>query len=187
MRQDDCASQGRYRAAPSDRQGASISRGERVITWSYSPDQAKNVPLYTVRLLIGDTVQCDPQLQDEEIEALLGTRSTLMGAAAECCRSMAAKFSRSIDITAGTMKQSWSQLAKAYSLKAGEFEALAAMGGAGTPYAGAISIIDMQSNSQDPDNPGTQFRVGMHDSYYPVSPVGPEEDIAEAGAPLGPK
>jgi hypothetical protein len=44
------------------------------MSWTYSPDQL-NLPLYQVRLMIGDVIACDPQLQDEEILYFISTRT----------------------------------------------------------------------------------------------------------------
>jgi hypothetical protein len=154
------------------------------MTWTYSAAQLSN-PLYMVRLMIGDNDQTKPQLQDEEITVFLSARSTFYGACAECCRSLAAKESSIVDQSAGGMKITFSQAQKAFTQKAIEFEMLAAMNGAGMPYAGGISITDMNSQSSDPDRPAPQFQVGMHDNYLPVAPLGPEEDIEEAGNPSG--
>ncbi|MBV9984512.1 hypothetical protein [Bradyrhizobium sp.] len=125
-----------------------------------------------VRLLIGDTLSSDPQMQDEEINYLLTQRSSVYGAAAECCRSLQAKFSRSVDQATGNTKTSFSQMAKAYGVKAGEFEDKAAMAGAGLPYAGGISIADKLQQEQNADRVSPQFQIGMEDNLLPIPPAG---------------
>jgi hypothetical protein len=134
------------------------------MTWTYNPATLATVPKDQVRLLIGDTLSTDQQLQDEEILYLLTQRASVYGTAAECCRSLQAKFSRSVDQQSGTNKNSYSQMAKAYGVKAVEFEAKAAATGAGMPYAGGISIADKLTQQLDPDRVPPQFQIGMDEN-----------------------
>lgn len=149
------------------------------MAWTYSVADLATSPKDQVRLLIGDTLTTDQQLQDEEIDYVLTTRGSLYGAAAECCRSLQAKFSRSVDQSAGGSKTMFSQLAKAYGIKAAEFEGKAAMSGAGLPYAGGISVADKRNQQQNPDRVTPQFQVGMDDNdFMPVGPAGNETGTA---------
>lgn len=150
------------------------------MTWSYSWDQLATNPVYAVRLEIGDIVSCDPQLQDEEIAYFISKRSSLYGACAECCRSLASKFSRSVDTAAGGNKASFSQLAKAYVKQTLLFEQRAALGGAGMPYAGGISVADMLAQMQNDDRVPSNFTVGMHENLLPVPPTNPETEEERA-------
>lgn len=154
------------------------------MTWSYSLTTLSSTPKDQVRLLIGDTLSTDPQMQDEEITYFLTQRSSVYGAAAECCRTLQARFSRSVDQSAGDTKAMYSQLAKAYGIKAAEFEAKAAMGGAGLPYAGGISVTDKINQEGDGDRVPPQFQVGMEDNFLPVAPAGNESSVppGETGA-----
>lgn len=151
------------------------------MTWSYTIADLATSTKDQVRFLIGDTFQSDPQVQDEEINFAVSQRSSVWGAAAECCRSIAAKFARSVDVTAGSSKSSFSQMAKAYTAKALDFEAKAAMGGAGLPYAGGISIADKLQQEQNEDRVNPQFQIGMDDDFLPVSPAGNESSSAPGG------
>lgn len=162
------------------------------MTWSYNPsllqpnDPTKFNSKDAVRLLIGDTVDCDHQLEDEEIAFFASRRSTLYGAAAECCRAMAAKFSRAVDQQGGQSKLSYSQMAKAYTVKAIEFEQKAALSGAALPYAGGISVSDMQMRELQADRVQPQFAVGMTENTIPVQSIGTEsteDDVAYRGLP----
>ena len=162
------------------------------MTFSYSVDQinsgAAKSPIYQVRLLIGDTLSTDPQMQDEEIAYHLTSRATVYGAAAECCRTLATKFGRSVDIGAGDTKINYSQLAKAYSTKVAEFESMAASGGAGAPYAGGISIRDKENQESNTDRVPPNFGIGMMDSSTPVPSTGieNEDDTSQSGLGPGP-
>lgn len=133
------------------------------MTWSYNPSLLASNAKDAVRLLIGDVVTCDQQLQDEEINYFILARGTLYGAAAECCRALAAKFSRSVDQKTGTSQLLYSQMAKAYTAKATEFEFKSAITGGAIPYAGGISISDKLLNDMDEDRVLPTFTKGMHD------------------------
>jgi hypothetical protein len=137
------------------------------MSWSYFPSLLASSSKDAVRLLIGDVLSTDQQMQDEEINYILTRRSTVYGAAADCCRSLAAKFSRSVDQQAGTSKIAYSQLAKSYTMKAIEYEQKATLAGAGTPYMGGISVSDKTSQDQNTDRPPTQFNLGMTDNLIP--------------------
>lgn len=154
------------------------------MTWTYDPGALATSATYQVRFLIGDVLSSDPQVQDEEISFAIGQRSTIYGAAAECCRSLAAKFARSVDMQAGQSASKFSQLSSGYTAKANEFEAKAAMGGAGLPYAGGISITDKQRQENDTDRVPPQFKIGMDETLLPIAPVSGETNITpdEVGA-----
>ena len=144
--------------------------------WTYYPTKLATVPLYQVRAMIGDTVQTDQQLQDEEINFFLSLRASVWGAAAECCLALAAKFSRSVDQAVGTAKNAYSQMAKAYIARAAVFNARAAMGGSGLPYAGGISAADMLNALQNQDRVAPSFTIGFTDDWLPVAPAGNETE-----------
>lgn len=144
------------------------------MTWSYNPSLLSVNAKDAVRLLIGDVIDCDPQMEDEEISYFVSARGTLYGAAAECCRAMAAKFSRSVDQQAGTSKIFYSQLAKAYTIKAIEFETKATLSGASMPYAGGISLSDKQMQDVNFDRVLPSFTIGMMDD---PDPAGKNETI----------
>ena len=148
------------------------------MSWTYSSSQL-NLPLYQVRLMIGDVMSCDPQLQDEEILYFISTRTTNYGAAAECCRSLATRMSRSFDQQAAGSKVYYSQMEKAYIDKAIKYEILAIQIGSATPYFGAVSLTDKENQEADFDRPEPMFELGMDDNYLPVPPVkgvGPSDD-----------
>lgn len=147
------------------------------MTWSYTINDLATSAKDQVRFLIGDTLSTDPQLQDEEINLAISRRTSIAGACAECCRSLAAKFARSVDMSAGSSKTSYSQLAKAYTIKTNEFEMQAASGGGGLPYAGGISIADKLNQEANEDRVQPQFQVGMDDNLLPVAPAGNESSV----------
>lgn len=145
------------------------------MSWTYTPSALATTPLYQVRLLIGDTIQADPQLQDEEISFLLTMRSSVYGTAAECCRSIASQFSRKADSVQGQLHTVYSAQAKAYAARATDFETRSAALGGAMPYAGGLSLADKDNQLEDSDRVEPQFTIGLEDNYLPVSPAGNEE------------
>lgn len=140
--------------------------------WTYDSTQLTTNPLYQVRLLLGDTVESDQQFQDGEILFYLASR-TPKGAAAECCRTLATRFSRSVDYAAGMTRIKYGDLAKAYALRAIQFDAQSAISGAGMPYAGGISVTDKQNQETDTDRVDPQFNLGLDDNeILPIAEVG---------------
>ena len=144
--------------------------------WTYYPTQLATNKTSQVRLLIGDVVSTDPQMQDEEINWFLTMRSSVWGAAAECCTTLATKFARSVDQAVGTAKISFSQMAKSYIGRAAFFNAKAAMMGSGMPYAGGLSAADMLNALNNDDRVQPQFTIGITDNLLPVAPAGGETE-----------
>ena len=138
------------------------------MTWTYYAAGIAASPMMQVRMIIGDTVAENPQVEDEEINFFLTMRSSIWGAAAECCRALASQYSRSADLRAGDTERKFSQLAAAYALRAQQFDAKAASAGAGLPYCGGISQADKENQAQDPDRVNPQFALGMFDSNLPI-------------------
>jgi hypothetical protein len=127
-----------------------------------------------VRLIVGDTKQTDPQVQDEEINFALTQRPSIWGAAAMVCRSISSRLSREADTVDKDLRTVLSARAKAYAARANEYDLKAAVRGGAMPYAGGISIADKVTNEQDTDRVQPAFTVSMDDNYLPVAPVGNE-------------
>lgn len=144
------------------------------MSWSYNVNSLATNQTYQVRMLIGDTIPTDAQLQDEEIAFTLTLRANIWGAAAECCRSIASNYSREADSVQGELRTIYSARARAYAARATAFDARASLGGAGLPYAGGISVTDKQNQEQNTDRVAPQFNLGMDDSALPVPSVGNE-------------
>lgn len=151
--------------------------------WTYNVTQITTSKKDQVRLLIGDVVSTDPQMQDEEINFIISTRGSVWGAAADCCLSLASKFSRSVDQAAGQAKTAYSQMAKAYSLRAANYAARAAQMGSGLPYAGGISVFDVMTQLENSDRVPPSFTVGITDNWLPVAPVGGETEELSSMTP----
>jgi hypothetical protein len=132
--------------------------------------------------LIRDTTQCNPLMEDEEINFFLTLRSSIYGAAAECCFALATQWAQSVDQGAGTTKSSYSQAAKAYKAMGATFNARAAQMGSGLPYAGGTSIADMINQLSNEDRPAPSFTRGMQDDWIPVPPAGGESDLQSSSS-----
>src|SRR5215831_2818275 len=92
-------------------------------TWSYNPAQLSSSPLYQVRQWIGDVLQGDQQMMYAEIRYWLSYHGGNVALAAyECCRAIAAKFSRQVDVVQGTLKTNYSERAKMYMTMAQSFK-----------------------------------------------------------------
>lgn len=154
------------------------------MTWSYDLHNLQN-PSDTVlgqkdqvRFILGDTNAKDPQLADEEILFTLSQRASIWGAAATCCESLAAKFSRLADTVEGTMRTLYSSLARSYHSRSKWLETKAAASGGFAGYSGGISWSDKFQEQVDPDRVEPEFAKGMTDNWIPVAPAGNETEAA---------
>lgn len=155
------------------------------MTWSYNPVKISTMPLYYVRMLIGDTKPGEQLLQDEEITALLTTRPSVYGAAADSCRAIASLFSRKADTVQGELRTMYSSQSRSYAARAQEYETQATKRGGGMPYAGGISVIDKLKQDANPDRVTPNFYVNMLDNQVPVGPIDPGstgQDTSDNGA-----
>lgn len=145
------------------------------MTWTYLLSEISITPIYQVRFLIGDTDPDNHLLEDEEISFIISQQSTIYGAAAECCRSLASQAAQSVDRRAGDTEYKDSQMGRAYTIMAISFGAKAAATGAAMPFAGGISIDDKNQRRNDADRVTPQFSIGLDDNSLPVSPAGPND------------
>jgi len=145
------------------------------MTWTYNVGGLATSPLFQVRLMIGDTLTQDQQLQDEEIDQYITSVGTTWGAAAACCRTLSAQMSRLADQTSGQSGIKYSQRSKSYLEMALQYDAKAAAY-AGAPYAGGISITDMATQDANTDRVEPVFSIGMDDNFLPVPPVDTENE-----------
>lgn len=149
--------------------------------WTYSGDPTTSTK-DQVRALIGDTDWDDPLLTDGEINWFVTQRSTVYGAAAFACRSLATKYARQVDNVVGEMHLLYSQRTKSFNLMAQQFEGQAAQRGGGAPYAGGVSVAQKIANFTNPDIVQPQFNIGMDDNYIiPLSPAGNETPYGSSG------
>lgn len=117
------------------------------MTWNYDPSQLATSELMQVRFEISDTDSTNPLLQDEEVTYAISVESTLWGAAARCCETLARRFLALADVRLGR------DLSIIYSKQAAQYQEMAKelrLKDLGTvlPYVGGRSIqekIDAQS------------------------------------------
>jgi hypothetical protein len=74
------------------------------MAWTYSQDPSTSQK-DGLRLLIGDTDDTKPMMEDEELLFLLSTYHFPYGAAANACQTLAAKFARKSRQEIGDIKQ----------------------------------------------------------------------------------
>ena len=87
------------------------------MTWTYGGNPAASV-IDAIRLEIGDTIEDEQLLQDEELEYFYEEEGSVLGAAARACEAIAAKFAREADLKVGDLSLSASQKAEHYREKA---------------------------------------------------------------------
>jgi len=93
------------------------------MTWSYSGDPRTDSK-DAVRVKIGDTVETDPQLQDEEIQYFLeqyaGASRPEMRASIDAARALAAKYARESTYRIGQVSETLSRKSEAYERLVGD-------------------------------------------------------------------
>ena len=152
------------------------------MTWTYNVTSLLTNPTFQARFLIGDTNQNDQQLADEEISFALSLRSSIWGAAAICCVSIAANASRRADTSTGELRTHYSEVARAYAARGAAYEAKSAELGGALPFAGGITISGKILAECDLDRVPPNFNVGMTDNNsYPVAPAGNEPSVPVVG------
>jgi hypothetical protein len=153
------------------------------MTWTYSLSSLATSPKDQVRLAIGDTGAPNPLtgasqlMQDEEINFFLSLRSSIFGAAAECCRTLATQFAALADLRAGDTEVKYSAVARAFLLRAEQFDLRSAM--TCLPYVGGISQVDKENYEDNPDLVNPQFALGMFDSNLPLGQLANESPIGQ--------
>ena len=153
----------------------------RAPIWTYSGDPT-NSTTDQIRFLIGDTKESDPLLSDGEIKWALAQRSSIYGAAAFCCRSLATRFAREVDNVVNEMHLLYSQRMKAFRAMALDYEGQSSMRGGALPFAGGISISEKVQNANNPDLVEPAFQIGMDTNYIiPFGPAGNESPYGAGG------
>lgn len=125
------------------------------MTWNYSGDPSDS-QLDEVRFLIGDTDTTDQLLQDAEINYLLTTEGSVLGAAYRSALAIVAKLSREFDQAVGSVKYNLSQRVKQYNDLVLSLKAQLGISGS-IPFVGGISISDKESRREDTDRVQPKF------------------------------
>lgn len=146
------------------------------MAWSYDERNLNTTDalgrLNATRFLIGDTNEDDQQVQDEEVAfALAQANNNTYFAGAFLCRTIAAKYSRNVDVEIdGALKESSSQLQAHYLelAEALEYQAQKTGGVLGIKAGGIIkSTVDNvreNTNRVTPSFNKDQFKVD--EQYY---------------------
>jgi len=132
------------------------------MSWTYSGDPSLSSK-DAVRFAIGDTISSDPLLQDEEINYIISTNSSIADAAYYACIGIVAKLSRLADKSVGKIKISYSQKVTQYQKLADKLYANAGI--VVIPYAGGISVSDKQDMQSDTSIVQPSFKIGGFDNH----------------------
>jgi hypothetical protein len=130
------------------------------MSWTYNSTLATD--LDRVRFLVGDTDTDDKQLQDGEINYVVGFFGSVYGAAAAICEALAAKYARKCDKSVGDLSLSMSQKSTAYRAMAASLRSQGSV--LCTPTAGGISIASKDSESADTDRMTPVFARGQFEN-----------------------
>lgn len=85
------------------------------MSWSYDPSKLKDSPKDQVRLLIGDTEEDDPLLQDEEIQFYLDQHpNDIKRCSLECVNVIITRICNTPDYTLGPYSESNANRLKAF-------------------------------------------------------------------------
>lgn len=129
------------------------------MAWSY--DTSLSSDKDKIRLLIGDTDELTPQLQDEEIVGSQNMFGGVRATAIQLCRALAAKYSRRADKWVGDLKIMASQQAKAYLDLAEQLMAGGGGSSGGFPTAGGIYVDDKSAQAANTSLVQPTFTTGM--------------------------
>lgn len=132
------------------------------MTWTYTNDPVGE-PVDAIRLLIQDTDSSDPLISDEEIAYFIAKGGSDIGAAYLAALSISAKFGRLADERTGGIEVKWSQRSRAYAALASDLKKQIIMHSAPMPYAGGVSISDIETRRSNTDRTTEAFSLGITD------------------------
>lgn len=133
------------------------------MTWTYTNDPV-SVPVDEVRLLIQDTDSSDPLISNEEVLYFISKGGAGIGAAYLAALSISAKFGRLADERTGQVEVKWSQRSRAYAALAADLKKQMALATNPLPYAGGISVSDINNNRAKTDRSQEAFSLGISDN-----------------------
>lgn len=125
------------------------------MSWSYSGDPSSS-DKDAVRFNIGDTIEEDHQLQDEEILYLLDVNGgSVRNATIDAFKALISKYSRFVNEDVGDVSVDLSDRLANFKMALSEYErGLTALV---SPYVGGISVSDKVNNERDTDRVGPFF------------------------------
>ena len=125
-----------------------------------------------IRLLVGDTISTEQQLQDEEIYFVLAAQPVVTYAAADCAELLSSKYARQVNtvnsalsVFAAARHKHYLDMAKRLRANGpGETPGGESAGATvATMFAGGISISANETMANDSDAVLPQFKVGEDD------------------------
>lgn len=126
--------------------------------WTYSGDPTSSLK-DQIRFDLGDTVQADPLLQDEEINFCISKESAYYGQLARACEAVAMRFQREASTKVGPLSYDLATRAKQFSDRADMYRKRAVA--AHVPYVGGMSQAEKQNDESNPDKTGPYFKKDM--------------------------
>lgn len=132
---------------------------------SFSYDAELPTSLDRVRFTIGDTISTDPQLQNEEIQAMLDEHGDVVRATAiACVDALIARYARYVDKWVGDLKILASQRYRQYKeLRERLLMAVDNVALSGVPTAGGVYVAEKEQARNNTQLVQGAFRIGMHD------------------------
>jgi hypothetical protein len=131
------------------------------MTFTYLDPQGRDQD--AVRFEIGDTIERDHQVEDEDIlYALEKEGENVCRAAARICEALAARYAAKEVFRAGTFQSQKTSIATKYLALARRLRARAI--GAGAFIVPSISVSTKSSYETDTDIPQPAFKRGLHDN-----------------------
>lgn len=132
------------------------------MSWSYDPARLAAVPMFRVRLELGDTDPSDRLFQDEELSAALAEAgASVLGASALMAERAAAKYARQATMSTGQVSVQYGERARLWRDVADRLRRRGAVGAA--PYIGGASLADMDRFQQDDDQVQPRFTPALHE------------------------
>ena len=135
--------------------------------WEYDPADLSSSQTARVHFYLGDTVEADPLIQDEEIDFIILAWTPVYGEnadllfAAQAAESIAAKFAREVSYSADGVSIGTNELADKYRGLAAQLRQQNKENSVGgEPYVGGVNPYE----TPDPLIKPTSFAIGMHDN-----------------------
>jgi len=139
------------------------------MTWTYSGNPQSSGK-DAVRFMVGDTVEANPLIQDEEIYFSLGeVNQNLYRAASNVCYNLAAQFTGLAQSTSKSV--GGLSLSQSYGDRAQRYERLA------KDLLLRGRRINPPSVSADPNALGAELKIGEFDPYYAVPNAWPSGSV----------
>lgn len=133
------------------------------MTWSYTGDPSTD-DKDAVRFLIGDTVESEKLVEDEEIAWAVTEWSDVYLAAASIADSVATQYAVEGSVSADGMSFSGTDVGKSFAARATQLRKMSGWRRqASEPYVGGISWAERVKSDQDTDLIQPHFRSHQHD------------------------